>query len=362
VETLILLSWAFDVTLGCTLLWLAWRTLASEDLFKSIVLFIAFGLLMALAWVRLDAPDIALAEAAIGAGLTGALLLGALAKLDAGKKGSQALPGNMTALVNKSVNKPVLFRWNMTALVNKSVNKPVLFRWLLMLLPVLLLMVLAGGLGYAILNLPSHAIGLSQQVAENIEASGVSNPVTAVLLNFRAYDTLLEMAVLLLAVLGIWSLAVVPEHRESAPGAVLDMLSRLLVPLLILVSGYLLWVGGHAAGGAFQAGSVLAAAGVLLLLTGWRPSARFAGWPLRFSLILGLATFVSVAVWMLLLGESFLEFPLPIAGVLILLIEAAAALSIGITLASLFIGSRPQSARSSLDRSDRREALGEQKR
>jgi len=344
VETLILLSWAFDVTLGCTLLWLAWRTLASEDLFKSIVLFIAFGLLMALTWVRLDAPDIALAEAAIGAGLTGALLLGALAKLDAGKKGSQALPGNMTALVNKSVNKPVLFRW------------------LLMLLPVLLLMVLAGGLGYAILNLPSHAIGLSQQVAENIEASGVSNPVTAVLLNFRAYDTLLEMAVLLLAVLGIWSLAVVPEHRESAPGAVLDMLSRLLVPLLILVSGYLLWVGGHAAGGAFQAGSVLAAAGVLLLLTGWRPSARFAGWPLRFSLILGLATFVSVAVWMLLLGESFLEFPLPIAGVLILLIEAAAALSIGITLASLFIGSRPQSARSSLDRSDRREALGEQKR
>jgi len=344
VETLILLSWAFDVTLGCTLLWLAWRTLASEDLFKSIVLFIAFGLLMALTWVRLDAPDIALAEAAIGAGLTGALLLGALAKLDAGKKGSQALPGNMTVLVNKSVNKPVLFRW------------------LLMLLPVLLLMVLAGGLGYAILNLPSHAIGLSQQVAENIEASGVSNPVTAVLLNFRAYDTLLEMAVLLLAVLGIWSLAVVPEHRESAPGAVLDMLSRLLVPLLILVSGYLLWVGGHAAGGAFQAGSVLAAAGVLLLLTGWRPSARFAGWPLRFSLILGLATFVSVAVWMLLLGESFLEFPLPIAGVLILLIEAAAALSIGITLASLFIGSRPQSARSSLDRSDRRETLGEQKR
>jgi uncharacterized MnhB-related membrane protein len=36
---------------------------------------------MALAWARLDAPDIALAEAAIGAGLTGALLLTALARL-----------------------------------------------------------------------------------------------------------------------------------------------------------------------------------------------------------------------------------------------------------------------------------------
>ncbi len=76
-----LLAWAFDGTLGLALLWLAWRSLASPDLFRAIVLFIAFGLLMALAWVRLDAPDIALAEAAIGAGLTGALLLAALARL-----------------------------------------------------------------------------------------------------------------------------------------------------------------------------------------------------------------------------------------------------------------------------------------
>ena len=341
-EALTLLSWAFDATLGCTLLWLAWRTLASEDLFKGIVLFIAFGLLMALAWVRLDAPDIALAEAAIGAGLTGALLLGALAKLNAGHEGGQPLPENMTALVNRSVYKPVLFRW----------------------LLMLLLFLLAAGLGYAILNLPSHAIGLSLRVAENIEASGVSNPVTAVLLNFRAYDTLLEMAVLLLAVLGVWSLAAVPESREPVPDAVLDMLSHLLVPLLILVSGYLLWVGGHTAGGAFQAGSVLAAAGVLLLLTGWRPGARFVGWPLRFLLISGLLIFVLVAVLMLFLGESFLEFPLPIAGVLILLIETAAALSIGATLASLFVGSRPQPdqfpSNRSPNRSVRREALGEQ--
>ena len=78
---MILLQWIFDILLGSTLLWLAWRALASEDLFKGIVLFIAFGLLMALAWIRLNAPDIALAEAAIGAGLTGALLLAALARL-----------------------------------------------------------------------------------------------------------------------------------------------------------------------------------------------------------------------------------------------------------------------------------------
>jgi len=82
VETVILLHWAFDAVLGFALLWLAWRALASPNLFLAIVLFIAFGLLMALAWVRLDAPDVALAEAAIGAGLTGALLLAALAMLE----------------------------------------------------------------------------------------------------------------------------------------------------------------------------------------------------------------------------------------------------------------------------------------
>lgn len=77
-----ILAWAFDGLLALILLWLAWRALASPDLFKAVVLFIAFGLVMALAWVRLQAPDIALAEAAIGAGLTGALLLAALARLD----------------------------------------------------------------------------------------------------------------------------------------------------------------------------------------------------------------------------------------------------------------------------------------
>ena len=77
----------FDVVLVLALPWLAWRALAAPDLFKGIVLFIAFGLLMALAWVRLRAPDIALAEAAVGSGITGALLLSALAR-------SRRLAGN----------------------------------------------------------------------------------------------------------------------------------------------------------------------------------------------------------------------------------------------------------------------------
>jgi energy-converting hydrogenase B subunit D len=71
----------FDGILAAGLLALAWALLRSSDLFKAIVLFISFGLIMSLAWVRLKAVDIALAEAAIGAGLTGALFLSALSRM-----------------------------------------------------------------------------------------------------------------------------------------------------------------------------------------------------------------------------------------------------------------------------------------
>jgi len=52
-EAMTWLAWSFDAWLGIGLLWLAWRALACPDLFKAVVLFVAFGLLLALAWVRL---------------------------------------------------------------------------------------------------------------------------------------------------------------------------------------------------------------------------------------------------------------------------------------------------------------------
>ena len=79
-------GFAFDLLLAAALIWSALRALTTADLFRAVVLFIVFGLLMALAWARLSAPDIALAEAAIGAGLTGALLLDAVGHLRAKRK------------------------------------------------------------------------------------------------------------------------------------------------------------------------------------------------------------------------------------------------------------------------------------
>jgi multisubunit Na+/H+ antiporter MnhB subunit len=305
-----LISGLLDLVLVLTLLGLAWGALASAELFKAIVLFISFGLVMALVWVRLKAPDIALAEAAIGAGLTGALLLAAYAKLQA-------------------------------AAPEANVDKAGRMRGLPNLLISLLSLLFAAVLGYAVWSLPPDGAGLGKEVAANLEHSGVSNPVTAVLLNFRGYDTLLEVMVLLLALLGAWSLGLSAPRREAAPGLVLDTLSRLLAPLLILVAAYLLWAGAHAPGGAFQAGAVLAAAGVLMLLAGRRLPASLASLPLRLILVAGPATFLLLAVITLVLEGRLLQFPPQWAGSLILIIETTATISIAATLIALFRGTPP---------------------
>lgn len=74
-------EWLLDGLLVLALVVTAVAALYSRNLFRAVVVFIAFGVLMAVAWVRLQAPDIALAEAAIGAGLTGVLLLDAVSHL-----------------------------------------------------------------------------------------------------------------------------------------------------------------------------------------------------------------------------------------------------------------------------------------
>jgi multisubunit Na+/H+ antiporter MnhB subunit len=195
--------------------------------------------------------------------------------------------------------------------------------------------------GWVVLTLP-ESTGLREAVAAQMDRSGVTHPVTAVLLNFRGYDTLLEVAVLLLALIGTWSLRLAPAERSpDRPGLVLRELVRLLVPLLVVIAGYLLWLGAHAPGGAFQAGALLAAAGVLLMLAEVRPLGRLSPAVLRLLAALGVAVFLAVALLVMVQGR-LLEYPVAWAGGLILAIESAATVSIGLALAYLFLGDEPR--------------------
>lgn len=295
-----------DAVLVALLLWLAWRALATADLFKAVVQFVVFGLLVALAWVRLGAPDVALAEAAIGAGLTGALLLDTLARM--GPAGTTDEP------------RPLALTPARAAIALAAAGVAVL-------------------LVLSVRALPASWEGLTAPAMQQLAASGVENPVTAALLNYRAYDTLLEIGVLLLAVLGLWILEAEPAPAVQPGSRMLELLLRLVLPVATVTGGYLLWIGAYAPGGAFQGAALLAAAGVLWHLA--RPLSLPASAPVRIAVVAGFAVFLAIGVATAVLGGGFLVFPPKHAGAIILGIEAAAMVSIAVIMLALFVGRRP---------------------
>lgn len=203
----------------------------------------------------------------------------------------------------------------------------------------LLCLAVSAALGWAVLERPLPEETLSERVAAAMPESGVDHPITAVLLNFRGYDTLLEIAVLLVAVMVALALREAQPDRPEQMGLENPLLRAVmawLLPLILVVAGFLLWAGAYQPGGAFQAGSVLAAAGVLLRLAGvgtaWLDNAIL----MRAGLALGLLTFLGIGLMVMIPGAPFLTYPLEYAGILILVIELTLTLSIGLTLISLF--------------------------
>jgi len=197
---------------------------------------------------------------------------------------------------------------------------------------------LTGILGWTVWTLPPLPNQMLALVSSNMPISGVDNPVTAVLLNFRGYDTLLEIGVLLLAAVGVLSVAPSAVMRaDPSPSPILVLLLRLMLPFITLVSGYVLWIGKYAPGGAFQAGAVLAAGGILLATAAvhFNLSASKA---MPLAMGIGLLIFLLVALATMMLRGNYLQYPVALAGTLILVIEAAATLSIAAVLVRLFVG------------------------
>jgi len=297
-----------DAALCLLILGVALATVLGHGLFRAIVFFIVYGLLLSLVWVRLGAVDVALAEAAIGAGLTGVLFLAAFGKLARAGAGDE----------------PPM-RLNLAAALGCTG--------------------LSGALVWAWFVLPVPGPQPAPHLAEALPRAGVGNPVTAVLLNFRAWDTLLESVVLLAALTGLWVLTRdedwqsrlgLPQHAR--PGGVMSSFGRVLPPVGFLIGVYLVHAGADQPGGAFQGGTVIAAVGLVAAMAGLVRAPRIAtpGW--RVALIIGPLVFLLAGIAGAVLGAGFLTLPEPIAGPAILAIEVALALSIAVTLAFLVIG------------------------
>jgi len=197
----------------------------------------------------------------------------------------------------------------------------------------------AAVVGWALASGGAGRGRLAADVRAALPRSGVEHPVTAVLLNFRAFDTMLELAVLLVvaiatgAVGGIAHSGARPEDlRPASPSPLMDSLVHDLVPFALLAGAYLLWVGAYAPGGAFQAGAVIAAAGVLAHFSPrFRPQVPDR-WPTRAVLALGAGAFACAALVALAWTGVYLGYPPAQAGWWILAIEAAATLSVAAVL------------------------------
>jgi len=71
---------ALNITFIVMLVVSALLAVFSRDLLAAVIIFSVYSLIMALMWQRLQAPDLALTEAAVGAGITTVLFVVAIFK------------------------------------------------------------------------------------------------------------------------------------------------------------------------------------------------------------------------------------------------------------------------------------------
>lgn len=156
------------------LLVVAVAVVGSRNLLTSAILLGVFSFIMAAMYLVLDAPDVSITEAAVGAGVSTILILGCIALV--GREEKKALRIQLTPLV-------VIF--------------------------------LTGfGLFYATMDMP--AFGSTHTATQDVlppfyfESTvrdiGIPNVVTAVLASYRGYDTMGETTVVLTAALAVFVL------------------------------------------------------------------------------------------------------------------------------------------------------------
>jgi uncharacterized MnhB-related membrane protein len=311
------MSVLIDIFLAILAIYLALQSLLAPRLTQSVFLFFAFGLALALTWIRLGAVDVAITEAAIAAGFLGVLFLDALRDFSPAFSGQQK---NLEAFQNP---------------LSRNDTKSLFLPRLTLLLGLGLFLLIALE---AVWQIPEGG-GLTAAAEALLPESGVEHPVTAVLLNFRAYDTWLEIGVILLGLLAVYAAGGIKVYRK--PGVVTKdpMLRQVILfftPVLFLFGAFLLYIGKSGPGGAFQAAVLWGAIGILLHLGGWPVFAVIPRWLRQLLLTVGLGFFLLLGFLFMAGGGALFEYPPAYAGILILVVETLAAISIAVALTAIF--------------------------
>ena len=296
----------------------------SRNLFASVMLLGAFSFLMAVSFFLLDAVDVALTEAAIGAGVSSVLLLATLSlTAEREKTGNHLLP--VLILLAAVMGGLLVF----TTLEAPAIGDP---------------------------KAPAHTHVVPRYLEQGPEEIGIPNIVTAVLASYRGFDTLGEVTVVFTAGIGVLLMLGLGRvgreedtPRVAAPGIIRHhdiprIVSKLLIPFIMLFALYVQFHGEYSPGGGFQAGAIFAAAIMLYALVEGDIRSRVVV-PDSVMLVLmsfGVALYLGVGFATVLFGGEFLNYSVlsedPVAGqhLGILLIELGVGLTVAGVIVSIF--------------------------
>ena len=169
---------------------------------------------------------------------------------------------------------------------------------------------------------PSSPASTSPVSTHFIQSTGVDtevpNMVTAVLADYRGFDTMFETVVVFIA--GMAVLAILKssgrrkgkrEHEvEAEPDLIVTNTVRLIVPVIQIFAFYVLAHGHVSPGGGFQGGVVMGASFILVALA-WDLEvalARFSAEKCILVAALGIVLYGGIGFLSMLLGGEFLDY------------------------------------------------------
>jgi multicomponent Na+:H+ antiporter subunit B len=305
-----------DLSLMAMLVVLAIALVKMRSLFAVIMMSSIYSLVSAGFFMNLDAGDVALTEAAVGAGISTVLMLAALSLTRGTEKPttrSRAIP-LVAVLVTGAT------------LIYGTLDMP----------------------HFSTADAPVHQHVAPRYIQQSAEEIGVPNMITSILASYRGFDTFGEVAVVFCAGLGVLSLLGsfrAPGVKSDSTSLIEDMILRVmtkaLFPLILLFALYVQFHGDYGPGGGFQAGVLFAVAFVLYTIVfGLDKAQRVVPPPvLHILMALGVLIFGSVGVVTMLAGGQFLDYNMlssdPVAGqhLGILLVE----LGVGITVSAVML-------------------------
>jgi multicomponent Na+:H+ antiporter subunit B len=331
----------FGVFLLTLLVITAVAVVRARHLVVAVMLLGIFSLLLAVNFFLLDAADVALTEAAVGAGISTVLFLAALALTSEREHHRSRRPVVSLLVVVAAVLVVVYATFDQPLLGDPEA--PVLNHvgpWYL------------GDPEAPVLN---H-VG-PWYMEETPELIDIPNVVTAVLGSYRGYDTLGEVFVVFTAGIGVlFLLSAGPGVRDSQRRAVAEkkvgmrdelvphVVGQLLIPFILLFGLYVQFHGEYGPGGGFQAGALIAAAFILYgLIEGeQRALEALPHRGLTFLMVGGALLYGTVGIAGMLLGSNFLAYSVldqdPVFGqkMGIILIEAGVGMTVSGVLLKIY--------------------------